>query len=202
MSLVELGAPSYVLRFRTWYKQNEPFTPTRDLCLQNFPVSDSESAWHLIESTSSRLRISCFGSNLGSSRGLDFYAVVWFLLPLFLDYLWFSVCCYMAVPYWLRPLESHVEMSMQMKPGGTLQGTSISSLSSSSSNFSVWIRKRRNFCLAGYGELLLNYWSNGTRQITIVHTISVSTLLYFCFTSLHVTDGHPNMSDGHRYKCK
>lgn len=102
MSLVESGAPSYGLRFRTWYKQSERFTPTRDLCLQGFSVSDSESAWHLIES-SPVSEISCFGSNPRSSRGPDFYAVVYFLLRLFIDYLWFLMSCHMAVLYWLRP---------------------------------------------------------------------------------------------------
>ena len=78
-SLVESGVPSVVLRFRTWYKQSERFTSTRDqLCLQSFSVSDSESAWHLIES-SPISEISSLGSNPWSSRGPGFYAVVCFL---------------------------------------------------------------------------------------------------------------------------
>ena len=63
----------------TWYKQSERFTSTRDqLCLQSFSVSDSESAWHLIES-SPISEISSLGSNPWSSRGPGFYAVVCFL---------------------------------------------------------------------------------------------------------------------------
>ena len=109
-------------------------------CASKVFQSDSESAWHLIES-SPISEISSLGSNLWSSLGPEFYAVVCFLLRLFIDWLWFLMSCHMAVLYWLRPTWiPRGNCSVDETRRKPLQVTSVSCLSSSSSNSSVWIR--------------------------------------------------------------